>query len=127
WRGGWTGCAPGGGADSALVTATAAPAVRRAKPVVTTRSSASRPLAMTACVSSCCDTVTGRTATLLSGCTTYTNVPLGPRCTAAVGATTTCLSVWVSSRTLMKPPGQSCNSRLANSALSLIVPVDGST
>ena len=49
--------------------------------------------------------------------------PLGPRCTAAVGATTTCLSVWVKSRTLMKPPGQSCNSRLANSALSLIVPV----
>ena len=40
------------------------PSASRAKPVVTTRSPPSRPVAITARRSSCCATVTGRTATL---------------------------------------------------------------
>src|SRR2546429_5374022 len=47
----------------------------------------------------------------------------GPRCTAAVGTTTTCFIVSISRRTLMNCPGHSCSSALGNSALRRIVPV----
>src|SRR5581483_1032251 len=118
-----TGSLPGAGTDSALVTVTFEPAVSRAKPVVTTRSPAFRPLAMTDSVSFCWETVTGRTVTVLSACTANTKVPLGPRWTAAVGTTTACRNVSIKSRTLTNWPGQSWNCSFGNSALSLMVPV----
>ena len=95
------------------------PAVSRAKPVVTTRSPASGRSRSPPGSQSCCDTVTGRTATVLSGCTTKTKMPFGPRCTAAVGATTTCFSVSISSRTLTNWPGQSCRSLVRELGLEL--------
>ena len=52
--------------SSGGLTFTSAPSLRRAKPVVTTTSAGARPLPMTASFSSCCPTVTGRTAALLS-------------------------------------------------------------
>src|SRR5215813_7323726 len=55
--------AVGVGVSSALLTATLVPSEMRAKPVVTTFSSALSPSTITACTSSCCDTVTGRTPT----------------------------------------------------------------
>ena len=78
---------------------------------------------MTAWVSSCCDTVTGRTATVLSGCTTKTNVPFGPRCTAAVGATTTCSQRIDQQPHVDELARPELKVALGNSALSLIVPV----
>ena len=56
-----------------------------------------------------------------------TNVPVGPRCTADVGTTTTCRSVSISSRTLTNWPGQSWRFAFGNSALIRTVPVVGST
>src|SRR5262249_4019146 len=57
-------------ASSALETVTCVPSVRRPKPVVTTRSSACRPVATTACTSSCWVSRTRRTVTLLSSLST---------------------------------------------------------
>src|SRR5262249_39477853 len=115
--------AAGAGVSSALLTATLVPSEMRANPVVTTRSCAFRPEVMTAWASSCCDTATGRTETESSSFTTYAKVPFGPRCTAAVGTTTTSCSVSIRRRTLTNWPGHSCRSALGNSALSFTVPV----
>src|SRR5262249_15061248 len=87
-------------ASSALDTVTCVPSVRRAKPVVTTRSPASKPVATTACTSFCCVSVTRRTVTASPSLSTYTNGPLGPRWMAAVGTTTTCRRVSMRTRTL---------------------------
>jgi len=54
-------------------------------------------------------------------------VPLGPRCTAPVGITTTSFRVSINSRTLTNWPGQSARPVLGNSALSFTVPVVWST
>ena len=60
----------GVGVALALPAATLLPSVRRTKPVVTTRSSASRPLLTTVWISSCFCTTIGRMATELSSLTT---------------------------------------------------------
>ena len=95
--------------------------------MVTSRSPALSPSATTARTSSCRDTVTRRIATVKSSSMMKTNVPVGPRCTAEVGTTTTCRSVSISSRTLTNWPGQSCRFAFGNSALIRTVPVVGST
>src|SRR5262245_13030448 len=94
-------------ASSALDTVTGVPSVRRAKPVVTTRSPACKPVATAACTSFCCVSVTRRTVTVSPSLSTYTNAPLGPRWMAAVGTTTTWRRVSMSTRTLTNWPGQS--------------------
>src|SRR3974377_1206955 len=76
------------------------PSVSRTKPLVTTRSPTARPLLTTVCISSCFCTTIGRIAAVLSALTTYTKVPLGPRCTALVGTVTTFFSVSIKSRIL---------------------------
>src|SRR5439155_24800871 len=91
-------------------TWTALPPRSFSTPSTTTASSGARPVSIAVSVPVVGPTVTGRTSTVWSGFTTYTNVPCEPRCTAATGTMTAPLRTSSSSRTF--------TDRLGNSAPS---------
>ncbi len=102
------------------------PGVRRSWPSVTTSSPTRTPLVTTASSPDVRATSTGRSDTVLSAPTTYTNCPCWPFWTADAGTTTACASMANWSVTCTRSPGHSRWSALANVPFSLIVPVAGS-
>src|SRR5205085_7417969 len=123
------GAAPAGGLISgrAEATSTCAPGRKRSTPSVTIVSPGRRPSAIAWRWPSRGPSFTGRKATVLSDCTTYTNIPCAPRCTAAAGTITASRSVSSFMRTLTNWFGKRPRSSFANCAFSFTVPVCGST
>src|SRR5439155_24298905 len=76
----------GGDAHTASsFTCTRTPGARRSCPSVTTCSPAASPCSTTTSWPTVCPTLTGRDATVPSGCTTKTNFPSSPVCTSWLG------------------------------------------